>query len=333
MTAQQIRRDSRLFFSGLLISSVGSMTFTVGLIVFMARAGYGLFHISLIVGLSRLIPILVSVFLGDLADRLSPKQTVLATEVLAGLSSIGILLSWGEHGASYPILLTLCLVRAVILAVQLGSRAKLVKQLSDSSYESNSRNAILFNKATQGATLFAGILAWIAFKYVSFPAVVILDAATFLLNGLFLLGLSQPEGIRAGPSASAPILKKFRDLYAFNPKTAMLDALLALAIMGMASFNTRLAGDHQEWNAVLVISYGLAVWVAGWIERSGWLRRYEASCTDAWAPSRPARSLSGLVSPRTFSFGFCFIGSRRAFRRIRLTRSSVRFPTLETPRW
>ena len=43
--------------------------------------------------------------------------------------------------------------------------------------------------------------------------------------------------------------------------------------MGLASFNTRLAGNKQEWNPVLLIFYGLAVWVAGYIERSKLVRR------------------------------------------------------------
>ena len=69
MTESQRKSDGARFFAGLLISSVGGMTFTIGLIVFMMRAGFGLFQISIIIGLSRLIPIVASTLLGDLADR------------------------------------------------------------------------------------------------------------------------------------------------------------------------------------------------------------------------------------------------------------------------
>ena len=61
---------SNMFFCGLLISSIGSMTFTIGLIVFMAKFGYSLFQISLIIGLARLVPVLVSIFAGDLSGCL-----------------------------------------------------------------------------------------------------------------------------------------------------------------------------------------------------------------------------------------------------------------------
>ena len=189
MSTSRGHNDAGRFFAGLLISSVGGMTFTIGLIVFMMRAGFDLFQVSIILGLSRLIPILVSTLLGDIADRTSAKRMVLFTELVAGFSSVGILWSWSRPGHAYLGLATMTVIRSVVLAIQSGSRNKLVKELSGDGYESNAKNAVYYNKATQGATLFAGLLAWLAFEYVNFEWVILFDGATFFLNGLLLLSL------------------------------------------------------------------------------------------------------------------------------------------------
>ena len=269
MTESQRKSDGARFFAGLLISSVGGMTFTIGLIVFMMRAGFGLFQISIIIGLSRLIPIVASTLLGDLADRTTAKTMVLCTELAAGLSSIGILWIWTREDHAYLPLAVFTVIRSVVLAIQSGSRNKLVKELSGDGYESNARNAVYFNKATQGAALFAGLLAWLAFEYINFESVIILDAATFFLNGIILLSLSGSGASSVAAGRSSPsITQKFKDLYHYNPRASRLDVFLALAMMGTASFNTRLAADHQEWNPILSVTFGLAVWVAGYLERS-----------------------------------------------------------------
>ncbi|MGK5085368.1 hypothetical protein WDW37_18940 [Bdellovibrionota bacterium FG-1] len=270
MTRHSLKNESARFFAGLLISSVGGMTFVIGLIVFMMKAGFSLFQVSLIIGLSRLVPVTVSTLLGDVADRVSARKMVLITELIAGLTSIGIFFAWRGNTLVYPAILILCVIRATILAFQSGSRNKLVKELSGAGYESNSKNTVYYNKATQGATLFAGLLAWFAFKYINFESVIAFDGITFFVNGLLLLTISSATAsVPAKPLTNGlSIVKKFKDLYTYNPRTARLDVFVALAMMGTASFNTRLAGAEQQWNPIFLISYGLAVWVAGWLVRS-----------------------------------------------------------------
>ena len=300
------------------------MTFLIGLIVFMMKAGFGLFQVSIILGLSRLIPIIVSTFLGDLADRIPAKQTVLYTEVGAGLTSMGILWVWTRGGHAYLPLAAFTVLRSVVLAFQSGSRNRLVKELSGTGYQSNARNAVYYNKATQGATLFAGLLAWLAFEYINFESVILLDAATFFINGLLLLSLAStraPSPSSAVRNDHISILKKFKDLYLYNPRAAVLDAILALAMMGTASFNTRLAGAHQEWNPIILIAYGLAVWVAGFIERSRFAVKIGPGLWIGFGLSFATLGLVpvglGLVAlsfVKTRSISFSFTGLRPPFR-------------------
>src|SRR5262249_12453631 len=145
-----------------LLSSVGSMTFTVCLMAFMLKAGFTLFDASLIVGAYRLVPIAVATFFGHLSDNLPPRYTVMLTELGGAVGSLGILWAWGLGKPGYFWLLSFAVGRAIILTLQAGSRARIVKELSGPSYRSQSHHAIWLNKATQGAVFFAGILALIA---------------------------------------------------------------------------------------------------------------------------------------------------------------------------
>lgn len=56
------------FYLGTLVSSVGSFTFNVCLVAFMVRARFDLFHVSLILGLQRLIPVVVTGALGYMSE-------------------------------------------------------------------------------------------------------------------------------------------------------------------------------------------------------------------------------------------------------------------------
>lgn len=272
------KNQSGRFFFGTLISSVGSMTFNVALMAFMIKAGYSLFQVSLIIGLQRLLPICLSFFLGDWTDRIAPRKVVIATELGAAIGTLGILWSWSLGKSGYPLLVTFCLIKAAGLQFQSGSRVLISKLLSAAEYSSNARNAMWLNQATQGATLFAGAIAFFLVSYGTLDWAIWFDFLTFVLNGALLLsinvGRTPPAAIAA---AAGSLLQKFRNLYRFNPRTAGLDAMLAIAMCGAASFRTRAAGSAQEWNAIFLLSYGISVWVSSWIERSGRLREYSSS--------------------------------------------------------
>jgi hypothetical protein len=152
-----VKPNAAFFYLGTLISSIGSFTFNICLIAFMIRAGFDLFHVSLILGLQRLVPILISASLGHRTDSFSPRLTVVFAELGAAAATFGILWSWSLGNKGYWALVAFSLLKTSVVAFQLGSKAKLTKLLADNSYASNSNHAIWFNKATQGATLFAGL--------------------------------------------------------------------------------------------------------------------------------------------------------------------------------
>lgn len=256
------------FYLGTLISSVGSLTFNVCLIAFMIQAGFDLGEASLIIGLQRLVPVIVIGAWGHLTDRFPAKSTVIICELIAAVASFLLLKIW--HGAStqYPLLVLLCVARAVVVSFQTGSRAKLAKLFSDGTYSGNSKNAIWFNKATQGATLFSGLLAWQIIQHFNLETAIIFDAITFVVSGFAVMLISVEGGQREAPNQQDSSWKeKFGLLFKYNPHAAVLDLLLAVSMMGTVAFMARMADGNQTWTGKFMASYGLAVWLAGFLER------------------------------------------------------------------
>jgi hypothetical protein len=196
-------------------------------------------------------------------------MTVIYSEIGAALATFGILWAWSEGGSAYWHLLAFTLLKTSIVAFQAGSKAKITKFLGDSSYTSNANHAIWFNKATQGGTFFAGIVAFPIILFWTFEAAIWFDLITFLISGLivFFLPISETKAENLEP-VTAGVLTKFTDFYKYNPRAALLDLVLAISMMGTTSFTARLAGNDQKWMAVFIGGYGLAVWISGFIERS-----------------------------------------------------------------
>ncbi len=264
------------FYFGTLLSSIGSFTYNICLVAFMSKTGFDLFHISLILGLQRLVPTSILGVYGHLTDRLPPRSTIVLSEIMAALATGGIFLTWSKGAEAYVFFLGFTILKSSMVQFQTGSKATVSKILSDSSYISNSRNAIWFNKATQGATLFAGLCALPIIKYLSFETAIIFDLVTFLVNGLIVFTLPIARNQQVTTASKEPFWNKFKDLYIYNKKAATLDALLAISMMGTTSFTARLVGNDQKWMAMLIGIYGVAVWLAGYIEKSGFLKAKSA---------------------------------------------------------
>ncbi len=230
------------------------MTFTISILGFMLLEGFDLFQASLIIGASKLVPILISTFFGDKADQLSPRKTIVLTEFGAALCSLGVLWSWDHGTQAYWYLASFAVFRSVLLSFQSGSKAKVSKELGDTTYNSQSKQAIWLNKATQGATLFAGVLGWVAIKFVNFETVIIFDAITFIINGVILYRLSVQES-QGAPGLISSVFSKFKSLYSYNKKAATLDLLLAVTSLGYSSFLARLAGTNEAMIPLLMLAY------------------------------------------------------------------------------
>lgn len=254
------------FYFGTLISSIGSMTFNVCLIAFMIESGFGLGQASLIIGLQRLVPVIVLGVWGHLTDRLPAAKTVITCELVAAVASLLLFKIWSGAGTDYTFLLIVCVARAVVVSFQTGSRTKIAKLLSDGTYSGNSRHAIWFNKATQGATLFSGLIAWLIIKNFNLETAIWFDAITFALSGLAVFFVSSSEVKVALPRTDLAWYSKFKLLFQHNPHAAVLDLLLAVSMMGTVAFMARIANGDQSWTGKFMASYGLAVWLAGSLE-------------------------------------------------------------------
>ncbi len=257
-----------LFYLGQFLSSMGSLTFNLCLVAFMPQAGFDLAQISLILGLQRFIPVFIMGIWGHLTDTLNAKMTVVVLEILAGFLSISLLLIWDDANTNYIAFLTVCILRAILVNFQTGSRVKLSKLLSDGSYQSNAKHAIWQMKATQGATLFAGLVGLVLIKFLSLKTAIILDFISFLANGLIILFI--PGNIKNEKNISQNISwkQKFSDHFKYNKQAAILDIALAISIGGLIFFFARVSGSDHIWNALFLTSYGLSVWIAGFLERS-----------------------------------------------------------------
>ncbi len=257
-----------LFYLGQFLSSMGSLAFNLCLVAFMPQAGFDLGQISLILGLQRFIPVFILGVWGHLADQFSAKKTVVVLEVLAGIVSLLLLWTWNETQTNYILFLGLCVFRAVLVNFQTGSRVKISKLLSDGSYDSNAKHAIWQMKASQGATLFAGLIGLVLIQYLSLKVAILIDLATFLVNGLIVYFMPDEEKINQSNQGNISWSTKFKEHFIFNKRAAILDIGLAVSVGGLISFFARVAGDSAVWNALFLTSYGLSVWIAGFMERS-----------------------------------------------------------------
>ncbi len=260
-----------IFYSGTLISSVGSFTFNLCMIAFMVKAGFPLVDATLIFALQRIIPLIVIGIMGHLTDRFPAKPTVYISEAIAGISSIALLFIWKGIDTNYSLLIALCVIRSIVVAFQTGSRSKITKELSDGTYASNARNAMWFNKATQGAMLFSGLISWLIIENLSFEFAVAFDAISFILNGIsvFLLPVAISGTATAGADKTTNVswTQKYLDLFKYSPRAAKLELLLGVVTMGTIAFLARIAGQDQSWIGKFMGAYGLAVWVSGFLER------------------------------------------------------------------
>lgn len=260
-----------LFYFGILISSIGSGTYAYALLAFLLKNGFSLADAALIMGLQRLLPTLVIGVWGHYTDRWSPRVTIVAAEALAAVLSLALLWVWQEGQTNLQLLTLLTVGRSIIVSFQLGSRAKITKILSGSTYAGNSRHAMWLNKATQGASLFSGALAWMFVTYSSLPAVILFDLATFALNGLlvfFLPAFATGDDSTADATEPMSWYSKFRDFFVFNRQVFLLDVVLFVGTGGLVAYAARVSGSEPGWTGLFVAAYGLAVWAAGFAERS-----------------------------------------------------------------
>lgn len=263
-----------LFYSGVLISSIGTGAFGTAMFSFLLLNQFSLSQAALLLGLQRLVPTFVVAIAGHWTDRWSPRSTIVVAEIIASVLSLALLVIWHGPDTSLAVLGALSVGRAVIGSFQLGSRAKISKLLSGTTYAGNSRHAMWLNKATQGASLFSGGLAWVFVTYGSLEGAILFDFATFVLNGFIVFALPKleeaeaVESVPAQPESVERWYQKFHSYVVDHRETFLSDVALFLCTGGLIAYSARIAGSEAGWAGLFVAAYGLSVWVSGFMERS-----------------------------------------------------------------
>jgi len=284
---QTQKKEVILFYLGTFFSSIGSMTYLVCAMAFMIKAGLSTFEVGLFVGATRFFPILSTLLLGDISDRISPRKLIIVSEVLASIISLGLILAWTNISYSVIPFISLSMIRACILSIQAPSKSKIAKIIAGADYSKNSLTAIWLNKVTHGSALFAAIIGFVFVTKLTMVHVLAFDFLTFLINGIIVWKLSIGS-TKGSDSINFRFFEKFKYLYRYSQRAATLDILLALVMCGANLFSTRIAGTREELIPLFLGSYGLAVWTSGFLER--------------WAPIRKAHISVWVVLGLSYVF-------------------------------
>jgi MFS family permease len=262
------------------------MTYLVCLVAFLLKAGYGLEAVGALIGLARLIPVVSNVLIGQYADRFPARTLIVITEFVATLCTLFMLWSWSQGNNYFLLFASIGVLRSCVVAFQMNARAKITKLLSGESYIGNAKNAIRLNRVTQGATFVAGILGYLAIRFLSFEQVILFDGFSFLLGGIVIAILKfDDDRIESRPAQDERFFAKFKLLYRFASRPALLDLGLAVVVAGSTSLLARIAGDNSALIPLLLASYGLAVWCAGSLEQMPWVKNSHASIWFLFAAS------------------------------------------------
>ncbi len=270
---KSLNRKSILFLAGIFISSLGSTAFVIGLITFPALAGISALTIGSIIGTGRFVSVLTSFFAGPIGDYISPRKIVYLGEFGALACSCVIWkLSFSLSDSYFYLFLIMTAARSFFTAIQSGSTQK-VGKIYDDQLKLDGRFAKYLNQATFGATFFAMVLNLLVLKYGSFQHIIVIDAVTFLINGLLVLastGSNEHVDLNAEKQRIPDLGKMWIDniKYFKNHRAlAQMDMLLALIMMGANTLNVMLLVRNPALAPFASGIFGLAVWLSSPVEK------------------------------------------------------------------
>jgi len=200
LTPLRESRDFRLLFCGQVVSYLGRQLTVVA----VPYQVYLLTHSSLAVGLTGLAslgPMLViTLFGGSIADAVDRRKLLLVTQILMGLTSVGLAVNAESHAPALWPLYVLGALTAGLYGVDLPARNALTPNLvrPDKFPAAASLNQLLFQVGHVAGPALAGLLI----AKVSLAAAYWVDAATFLVAvaGVAAIRPQPPHegGTRAG---------------------------------------------------------------------------------------------------------------------------------------
>lgn len=197
-------------------------------------------------------------------------------ETGAAISAVLIILSWRHFESSSLVAFFLANnCRVFFTALQAGSVQKYGK-LFDERLGTKGKMAVWLNASTNGVLLFAGLFFMFFFEHLTIESIVLLDAVTFIINGLSLLLLQHPEeALPTDQIESVPRTNVSR-YYHLLPVLFFLDVALALTLCGANTLNLRLIGDRPDLLPLLPAMFGGAAFLSSFMSakvkpRAPWL--------------------------------------------------------------
>ncbi|MGH3728234.1 MAG: MFS transporter [Micromonosporaceae bacterium] len=185
-------REFTMFFAARTSSVLGDMMLPVALTAAMLQSGYGMSGVGYALA-AHIAPFAICVvFGGVLADRFGPRRLMVGADVarffLQGLLATSFFLG---RPALWQILLALVLVGLGSAAFQPGV-ASVIPQIARDVQKANATLRVAESLMTVIGPAFAGLI--LAFS--SPAAVLAVDAATFGVSGICLLGLRRLAHVR-----------------------------------------------------------------------------------------------------------------------------------------
>lgn len=253
-------RNVWVFYLAVLISSVGSLVFTIGIIALLPGRPFSLLQVSSLILVNRVTTVITASIFPDFADRFSPKSILAITELGAFLFSTLLLALFTFQQESYLAVLICIGLKSLVTSFQGASRAKIVKLFSNSDFKNNLLTSSVYQIVTQGATLIAGLVGICFVRVGSIKNIIIFDAITFLLGGVLLLNLQL--SVVSPLSSHTDIISGFKKFYHFSKKIGVADLFLALSLSGYWTFNRKISNIYGDIaNSYLLSIYGAMVFV------------------------------------------------------------------------
>ncbi len=274
LSKSELRKNFIVFNIGMLISSIGTMTFLVSSMASLNQTGKNIAEIGIFVGTFRLVPAIVSIIFTNLFLKLSKVKYYIPLEILSFILSMILAFYVRETHFNVIIFTTIAVARAILSLPQRGNRPYIMKFLEEKMNMAHQRPILWLNKVTHGATFFAAILSALGITYLSLSTIIIIDGITYLASALLSIGViklikeyEQQNLEEKSQDQVGQLWQGSKLLIQRLPLITFLDFILATVLIGANIFSVRVAGNQAILIPLLLMSYGLSVWVGGFLIR------------------------------------------------------------------
>ncbi len=262
-------RDYRVYYAGTLVSQICNWMQTISQSWLVLQLTNSPFLLGLTATLQFGPILLLSVFGGILADRLTKRNILIFTQsVQAALALVLGLLVWSGH-ARYGNVAVMAVLWGVMSALDQPTRQSFIMELVD---RRNIASAVGMNSASfNSARIIGPAVAGILIARVGLFAGFVVNAAAFVVSILVLSRV--PARRPAARTASVPVLEAIAEGIAYAARTPAVWFVLGLQlIVSFCVFNfsvyvpllaSRVLGLGSEGFGFLMASLGVGAVAAG----------------------------------------------------------------------